>query len=197
MGTRTTELEQLKARIAATPRTAQGHRDYDDALRGDVRTYAQERTRAGQSHTSIAEDLGISGDTLWGWLNKVGLKGRGGPRSLPERAKEFRACLAALGPRTATMPYPPELRALGVKHLKERRAQGATQREVANELGIANDTLRKWSRGRERVRSAVRPVRIATSSATTAPSLVVHGPAGIRIEGLDVATVAALLKVLS
>jgi transposase-like protein len=196
MGT-TSALEELRAGITGTRRDGQGHRRYGDALKQQVRQYARERVRAGGSVSAIADELGISGDTLWGWLNKIessGARHRG--NALPERAREFRAALAALGPRAPTTTYPPELRILGLAHLKERRDAGASFREVAAELGVGNETLRNWIRPRRRRSSAVRPVSIA-SRAVLSAALVVHGPAGVRIEGLDVAAVAALLKELS
>lgn len=203
MGT-STELDRLRARIDASPRNAQGHRTYDDALKEEVCAFAGRKMKTGKSLTSIAGDLALSADTLWGWVNRVkaGARGRSREDALPERAREFRAAMAALGPRAATTPYPPEIRALGLKHVQERRAQGASNREAANELGIANETLRNWVNGRHR-RSTVRRVSVAAAPmptqavVTTTATLVVYGPAGIRIEGLDVAMVAALLKVLS
>jgi hypothetical protein len=85
--------------------------------------------------------------------------------------------------------------------VKDRRVKGATMRVIANELGIAAETLRNWYRGRppRRPATAVRAVSIAVTrpAATTSRSVVVHGPTGLRIEGLDVSGIAALLKVLS
>lgn len=205
MGT-TTELDELRAGIAAAPRNEQGHRKYSEALKDAVQRYARRRLRTGtESQHAIAGELGISADTLWSWVR---LGDRGGVRrrekaGVPGRAKEFRAAVAVLGERARTTPYPPELRALGLAHLKERQASGGVSRqEVASELGIGSDTLRNWTKPpRARRSSAVRRVRIAPRAAspreTTTRSLVVHGPAGLRIEGLDIAAVAALLVELS
>jgi hypothetical protein len=145
----------------------------------------------------VASELGISSDTLWGWLHAKGSSGTGrGKGKLPERAREFRAALAALGRTGSKTTYPRELRALGLAHLKERRSQGVPLREVASELGIAKTTATRWERPARRA-SAIRRVNIAPRTTAPGTSMVVYGPAGLRIEGLDVATVAALLKDLS
>lgn len=199
MGTRT-ELEQLRARIAETPSDGRGHRQYGDALKRDVRRYARRRVRAEKVALNVVgAEIGISEKTLWGWVHNEESSGeRTRERSLPTGAREFRAALAALGPRGRTTTYPPELRALAVAYLKERRGEGASFRAIASELGIGDDSLRSWTRPRKRRSPSVRRVSIAPSTpAPTATSMVVHGPAGLRIEGVDVSTIAALLRELS
>lgn len=207
MGT-TTELEQLRAAIAEAPRDKQGHRHYGESLTDAVREYAQGQLRAGrESLQAVAREIGISGDTLWSWVNRSGrhkARPRAQAAALPTRAKEFRAAVAALGARTRNTPYPGELRALGLAHLKEREAAGASLREVASELGIGTDSLRRWMRPGERARGTVRRVTIAHRATSGPPtktsgsiSLVVHGPAGLSIEGVDVATLVTLWKELS
>jgi hypothetical protein len=79
-----------------------------------------------------------------------------------------------------------------VAYLQERQAGGASLREVAMELKIGPDALRRWRVGQSRV---VRPIRVVAE--TVASRLVVHGPSGLRIEGLDLCTVAKLIKELS
>ncbi len=204
MGT-TTELEDLKAALAGAPRNQQGHRRYSEALKRSVTEYARRRLRSGtESQHAIADEIGISADTLWGWLHSKE-SGAGGPRGketrLPERAKEFRAAQQALGARGRTTPYPPELRALALTHLKERRAAGTSLRVVATELEVGANTLRKWSGQGERPRAAVRRVLLTSPTRSKVPAsprtVLVHGPAGLRIEGLDVAMVAALWRELS
>jgi transposase len=204
MGT-TTELEELKAELGAAPRNKQGYRQYSDTLKRAVTQYARRRLRSGtESQHGVAREIGISADTLWSWLHgsEAGETRRHRKEvGRPGRAREFRTALRALGERGPTTPYPPELRALGLSHLKERQAAGASLREVASELGIGNDTLRRWTRRRERTRAAVRPVRLAIRAESTMPvsagTFLVHGPAGLRIDGLDLATVVALWKALS
>jgi transposase-like protein len=207
MGT-TTELEQLKAAIAGARRDKQGHRRYGELLTEAVREYAQGRLRAGtETVQAVARELGISGDTLWSWVNR-GEQREARPRAraavLPTRAKEFRAAVAALGTRTRNTPYPAELRALGLAHLKEREVAGASLRDVASELGIGTDSLRRWMKPGERARSKVRRVTIArraiagpATKMSGVSSLVVRGPAGLSIEGVDVATLVTLWKELS
>jgi transposase-like protein len=199
--TSTRERDQLGARIAETPRDGHGHRRYDDALKHDVQQYAQQRIDEGRAQVAIATELGISGNTLWGWLYRASSRGTRRARALPERAKEFRAALAALGPRARTTTYPPELRALALEHVKERRGQDASMREIASELGVGADTLRQWQTGsRRQPRRAAVVRRVAIAPGATAPtseSIVVHGPAGMRVEGMDVKEIVALFKELA
>lgn len=197
--TSTRERDRLRARLAEAPRNQQGHRQYDDGLKREVQRYARQALGEGRALTSIAGEIEISGDTLWGWLYKDSSSGPRRRSSLPERAKEFRAALAALGARSPTTPYPPELRALAVAHVKERCAQGASMREMASELGVGPDSIRRWQSGRRRRPVVVRRVAIAprATAARTVESIVVHGPAGVRIEGMGVSAIAALFKELA
>lgn len=197
----TRERDQLRARVADAPRNRQGHRRYGDALKHDVQQYARQGIEGGRSLTVIAAELGVSGETLWGWLHKDDSRGtrRANAVPVPARAKEFRSALAALGPRSPTTTYPPELRALALTHVKERRAEGASLREVASELGVGSDSILRWQRGPRRRRAAVvRRVAIAprVTEPTTPESIVVHGPAGVRVEGMDVNAIVALFKEL-
>jgi transposase-like protein len=164
-----------------------------------VQQYGRLGLEEGKTLRAIAIEIGISSDTLWGWLHERESSGKQRANALPERAKEFRAAVAALGARVRTTPYPPEVRALALTHSKEREAEGASLREVASELGVGTDSLRRWQSGRRRRRAAV-VRRVAMASRSTKPtpseSIVVHGPAGVRVEGMDVNAIASLFKEL-
>ena len=90
-------------------------------------------------------------------------------------------------------PYPEALRRRVAAFGALRAGQGAAHHTIARELGIADRTLARWS-----AEAAVRfvPVEVVVAAAPQ-PSLVVHGPCGLRIEGLDGAQLAALLRSLS
>lgn len=210
----TRELEDLRRRIAGRPRNRQGHRQYDSALKEAVRQYARRRLREGGTTLhGVAGELAISADTLWSWVNRIAERreSREPPSPVqaegasevkaPDPAQRFRSVVAALGSRTRTTPYPAEVRAKALEYAKERQAAGATMRVITRELGLGADTLRKWMKGEHGQHSpAVRRVAITSRLARSAKAtgkIVVHGPGGVRIEGLDVDDIAALLKGLS
>jgi hypothetical protein len=121
---------------------------------------------------------------------------------ITKRAEEFRDSVAKLGPRGRTTPYPQKLRDEAVQYAQERRAKGATWGLIAQELGLGVDSLTHWARGTKRGRDVpgFRQVKLkqSTSAEGLAGSrLVVHGPGGLRVEGLDVAALAELLRRLS
>lgn len=126
------------------------------------------------------------------------------PGGLPAAAIAFRSAVAALGDRVRTTPYPAELRAQAVSHLEERKASGLSMSAAARELGLSVDSLRSWTGEKDRAddartqRSSVRAVNIVPETAAArGSSIVVHGPLGLRIEGLDIGAVATLVKELS
>ena len=121
---------------------------------------------------------------------------------IAKRAEGFREAVAKLGHRGRTTPYPKKLRGEAVEYARERREQGATWKLVARELGIGIDSLMNWARaagssaGKPEFRQvALTQAEVAVSA--TGSALVVHGPGGVRVEGLDVASLAELLRRLS
>jgi transposase len=89
--------------------------------------------------------------------------------------------------------YPEALRQRVVAHVRDRRARGASLRQLADELGLAVPTLVRWSGPRP----AFRPVVITPASPTASGHLVVHGPGGLRVEGLTLEQAAELLRRLA
>lgn len=191
-------LERLKTQIEKSPRDARGHRRYSARVKDAARRYAARRIEEGLTQRDVGRELGVSGDTMWGWLQRsdgaAGKEGEAAARraGFPAAAIEVRGAIAALGERGPTTPYPAELRAKALAYLQERQAAGGSLRVVASELMIGADSLRKWQGAQAPM---VRPVSVVPDRAASA--LVVHGPNGIRIEGLDVSAVARLLKELS
>ena len=96
-----------------------------------------------------------------------------------------------------------EARARAVEYATQRISLGATAEEVWLELGLKDWTLQRWLQ-----QARKKPVENATkgfarlevrAKATAAPrsSLVVLGPGGVRVEGLQLAQVAELFQRLS
>ena len=112
-------------------------------------------------------------------------------------ASELRTALAAAERQGAGRPYPEPLRRAAVAHYHRRQQQGASLQEVEAELGVSGISLVRWSRVTPALTSGFREVAIMEAvPEASAPSskIVVHGPRGVRIEGLHVADVAELLQ---
>lgn len=132
------------------------------------------------------------------------------------KVAELKAAIAASSPTAGGAP--PEVRAAALVLKKELRRSGTTAGVLAEALGIHVGTLCRWQHdGGARRRSAVsaKPSRESGSSAsfrmvqvagaepmpTTAAMgrglRVAHAPSGLVVEGLDVETLAALLRRMS
>ena len=110
--------------------------------------------------------------------------------------EELRVELSALGPRGRGRAYPKGLLEKLLSYTVARRRQGASIVEVASEVGINFRTLARWLGARKtgrfgRIEVVAAPV--ATTPAVAA-TLIVHGPRGLRIEGLDLIAVAELVR---
>ncbi len=133
------------------------------------------------------------------------------------KVAELKAAIAASAPATGGAPQ--EVRAAALVLRDELRQEGTTARVLAQALGIHETTLCRWQHttglAREPSVSAKRDqgpgagfrmVQVAgvTSARATAPSVpaarslrVAHAPSGLVIDGLDVETLAALLRRMS
>ena len=133
------------------------------------------------------------------------------------KVAELKAAIAASAPATGGAPQ--EVRAAALVLRDELRQEGTTARVLARALGIHETTLCRWqhavvparapsaSARRDRGRGAgFRMVQVAgaTLARGTSPSVpaarslrVAHAPSGLVIDGLDVETLAALLRRMS
>ncbi len=104
-------------------------------------------------------------------------------------------------------PYPARLRQAGKDYVQQRTAAGIVQAEIARELGVSESTVWRWAQSSPPARrataikprpSAFKAVRVVTErvSIGSAVKLSVVTPHGYRVEGLDVASAAALLREL-
>lgn len=108
-------------------------------------------------------------------------------------AAAFREAVRRAGRRGAGKRYPAEVRGQGAAYLAARRAAGVPMSAVLRELGLRRDTLARWVEQAP----AARPRFVPVSVVEEAAGIVVHGPRGVRVEGLDVAGVAELLRRLA
>jgi hypothetical protein len=123
---------------------------------------------------------------------------------MEERAAGIRAEIAALpGERGPGNRYPTELRERIVEYSSGRRKQGLSIVKISLELGIGIATLRSWTATKRapsiKIPSAgfERLEVIDAPACSKAPRFVVRGPAGLCIEGLDIDTLAELIRRLS
>ena len=109
--------------------------------------------------------------------------------------EELQQALSTLEQRGRGKPYPKGLLEKLLSYTVARRRQGATLMTIGTELGMSWRTLARWLSGRaksqrfERV-EVIRP----TIAPVAARALVVHGPRGLRIEGLDIDGIAKLVR---
>jgi hypothetical protein len=106
--------------------------------------------------------------------------------------EELKEELSKLGPRGRGRPYPKGLMGKLVSYTVARRRQGAKIVEVAAELGMKFHTLSRWL-GEKRPTGFER-VEVIAPPPPAARTLTVHGPRGLRIEGLDLSGVAELVR---
>jgi transposase len=114
-----------------------------------------------------------------------------------ERLKQQLSEREGVGPRTR---YTPEQRKQAVEYLRQRQEQGAGLEEVAQEVGLSSWTLSRWGRkasGSEATAPRGALVAVEVRASKTRPQqrgLVVHGPGGVRVEGLSLEQVGVLLR---
>jgi len=115
---------------------------------------------------------------------------------MDEILKRFRRRAAA----RENQRYPQPLRQLGCEYARERIARGETIGVVAGQLGVAEQTLSNWLEKsssdflRVQVRESTRNEPRNEQSGTE--KLILISPSGYRVEGLDLASVSQLLRVL-
>ena len=99
-----------------------------------------------------------------------------------------RRIAAARGP-TGRLRLPADLRAEAAAAAFAARAQGRSAQAIAELLGVSAQSIFRWTET-----TAMVPVRVRAEPAV-APALI--SPGGWRVEGLDLASLGALLRVLA
>ena len=108
--------------------------------------------------------------------------------------EELRQALSVLGPRGRGKPYPRGLMGNLLSYTVARRRQGAKLVEVATELGMQNQPLSRWLGEKRAAKRFDRVEVVAGPAVSIASPILVHGSRGLRIEGLDMAAVAELVR---
>jgi hypothetical protein len=116
-----------------------------------------------------------------------------------QRAERVRQQREQFGHVHKGRPLPEELRREALFCWRAIRAQGIGAEAAAARLGLGVAALERWSGGSQAL-AVLAPVTIEAEPVlrpTLASRPVVHAPHGVRVEGLDVAGVAELLKRLA
>ena len=118
------------------------------------------------------------------------------------RRAQIRRSISSLA-RGRQRRYSTKQRRMIGAYARERIAGGSSRAQISKEIGVSDPTLVRLLEQDNAASGRLRPVRIVeepgpiaeAGSAMTTP--VVRGPAGIVIEGLDIASIAALVRALS
>jgi transposase-like protein len=101
-------------------------------------------------------------------------------------------------------PYPAAIRREVIAYVSRQRAQGQSVALLAEELGLSPLTLGRWLEqpAHGAAMALFRPVSLAAAAPAVEvlparSSLVVHGPGGLRIEGLDLDSLTQLVRRLA
>jgi hypothetical protein len=110
-------------------------------------------------------------------------------------AQQFCQAATQLGLRGKRKLYPRQLQQLALSHFQLRTEQGASLGQIARELRLSYACLQRWVKANPP--SSFRPVDLVPSSPSTPPpSLILFGPAGLRVEGLSVDDLVSLWRSL-
>lgn len=107
----------------------------------------------------------------------------------------LRALLATSVRSGPGMGHPRALRLEVARYALTRCSGGATVAQVAHELSLNQQTLRRWMTLHEQSPFCV--VRVVDDTPTSPTSFSVVGPCGVRVEGLSLDSLAALLRKLA
>lgn len=113
-----------------------------------------------------------------------------------DQAARLRRELERQSRRRERRRYPAALRREAIAYAREQRDEGVSILRIAGALGLRVGTLRNWLGRRSPVaQAAFQRVELVAARAVSTPAqpLVVTTPRGLRIEGLDLDTLARLI----
>jgi DNA invertase Pin-like site-specific DNA recombinase len=87
---------------------------------------------------------------------------------------------------------PPAIKREALLIIERARQNGMSYRAISKQIGVNNHTLRYW-RETSKTKSVIKAVRIAEPNAKPKSEVVLVGPRGLRIEGLNLSDLAELL----
>lgn len=92
--------------------------------------------------------------------------------------------------------FPEALKASVLAHAHRERSRGTSLEAIAEGLGLSFNTLRGWVYAKRRI-AKLKPVVVVADRKTDVSAPVLVTPGGHRVEGLDVRSMAELLRGLS
>jgi len=104
---------------------------------------------------------------------------------------QIRRAVERLEARGRGIRYPVELKTRLISETQRRRETGATLEAIGEELGISWRTLARWCTEARTSAPGFRSVEVVVAPRSTP---VVHGPHGLRIEGLDLDGIVELVR---
>ena len=134
---------------------------------------------------------------------------------MDQRIEQFRRIRKTVrqGRRSGAAPYPTEARAIALEIARERGVEAKDSIKLAQELGLAPQTLEVWLSRRHQHSDGLVPVQLvrvepgndSEGSGLPKPSCppgaeaspVVVLPSGVRIEGLDLEAMVVVARALS
>lgn len=111
--------------------------------------------------------------------------------------KQLREEVERVGPRSPSRRYPEDLRDRIVVWVRTRRAEGGRAKAIADQVGIPWESLSRWSGERSPTvkKPKLRRVEVLTEiKPSSSAQLVLRCARGFWVEGLDVASLAGLLR---
>ena len=113
--------------------------------------------------------------------------------------QKLRALLSTTRRQGPGRTWPRPLREKVARYVLSRRQQGATYELLAQTLGVPPNTLHRWSHSlkHDAATTDEGPFRRVQFVDEGASSMTLHGPYGLRVEGLDLDTLVALWKRLA
>jgi len=107
------------------------------------------------------------------------------------KGKELRQAIEKLEGRGRGKRYPTELRDRILGYVEARISDGVTLEKIGEEIAMSWRTLSRW---RSERRGGFKKVEVAVETKKT---VTVHGPCGVRVDGLDLDETAELIRRLS
>jgi transposase-like protein len=159
----------------------------------------------------VASELGLKKWTLakWSQLRHSGAKRRGSSKGAAPSAATSEQCAAlkreieALGPRNPSRRFPEELKQRIAQWARGALEEAIAPSKIAEMIGVPWESLSRWLGRRAPTKATskkLRAVRVVASpsSATraTPAGAVLKSPNGYVVDGLDVATLVEVLRLL-
>lgn len=117
---------------------------------------------------------------------------------MASEAGGLRRRVIALGRRTRGARLPDELRAEVIRFAMERRRHGDGVRTIARALGVSPESIRRWTMSTAaRPTRALVPIVVRDDDRGPEGPITLTSPGGYRVDGLTVASAAALLRALA